>query len=68
MFLHARIDVYEPRPTAFHTIETFGLPSLLAYPAIHRCLATPRLSASSSVVILLRNLFILILVANSQAL
>ncbi|PUB50039.1 hypothetical protein AC520_3562 [Enterobacter sp. OLF] len=36
MFLHARIDVYEPRPTAFHTIETFGLPSLLAYPAIHR--------------------------------
>jgi hypothetical protein len=35
MFLHAH--QYESAcPTAFHAIETFGFPSLLAYPAINR--------------------------------
>ena len=36
MFLHARIDMNEPRAAAFHAVESFCFPALLANPAINR--------------------------------
>jgi hypothetical protein len=54
----------QPCTTPFNAGKLFGGPVLFSDPTIDGLFGNPRQSASSSVVILLRNFFILFVVAN----